>query len=341
MNSKKILILGVTTSGKGRMAFDLAKNMGAEIISIDSMKVYRRMDIGTAKPPKEARQRIRYHLIDVVEPSESFSVGTFLKMAYDTIEQLTSRNIPIIAVGGTALYIKALLYGLFEGPAADQQLRDKLKKRAETKGLISLYQELTKVDPVLAERISSNDAKRIIRALEVYQLTGKPISSFQKQWLTEDRGRRTEDRRQIENDRRGTLYLAPQFIGGVSGAKEHNWAIIGLRREKAEENKRINTRVKKMIDDGLVDEVKSLLGEEKPMSPQAQSAIGYAEIIDYLNGRYNLEETVELIKRNTRRFAKHQRTWFKTFRNVNWIDIKPDESAEQILSKVTTLVEAL
>ena len=341
MNSKKILILGVTASGKGRLAFELAQNMGAEIISIDSMKVYRRMDIGTAKPPKEARQRISYHLIDVVEPSESFSVGTFLKMAYDSIEQITNHNKPIIAVGGTALYIKALLYGLFEGPAADQQLRDKLKKRAETEGLINLYQELTKVDPVLAERISSNDAKRIIRALEVYQLTGKPISSFQKQWWAEDRGQIENDRRGTREEGRGTLYLAPQFIGGVSGAKGHNWTIIGLRREKAEENKRINARVKKMIDDGLVDEVKSLLGEEKPMSPQAQSAISYAEIIDYLDGRCNLEETVELVKRNTRRLAKHQRTWFKTFRNVNWIDIKPNESAEEILGKVTTLVKAL
>ncbi len=319
MNPKKILILGVTASGKGRVAFELAKNMGAEIISIDSMKVYRRMDIGTAKPPKEARQQVRHHLIDVVEPSESFSVGTFLKMTYDTIKQITSRNAPIIAVGGTALYIKALLYGLFEGPAANQQLRDKLKKRAETEGVTSLYQELTQVDPVLAERISSNDAKRIIRALEVYQLTGRPISTFQKQWTT-------EDRRQNEIIGRGIKY---------------DWKIISLRREKTEESKRINARVKKMIDDGMADEVKSLLDEEKPMSPQAQSAIGYAEIIDYLNGRHSLEEAVELIKRNTRRLAKHQRTWFKTFRNVNWIDIKPDESAEEILSRVTTLVKAL
>jgi len=348
MNPAKILILGVTASGKGRVAFELAENMGAEIVSIDSMKVYRRMDIGTAKPPKEARQQIRYHLIDMVEPSESFSVGKFLDLAYDAVEQIKSRNKHIIAVGGTALYIKAFLYGLFKGPAADQQLRIKLKKRVETEGLTHLHHELTQVDPIAAERISPKDAKRIIRALEVYQLTGKPISSFQKQWWAEDRGRRTEDRRQIENDRRGTreegrgtLYLAPQFIGGVSGAKEHNWKIIGLRREKAEESRKVNARVKKMIADGLVDEVKSLLAEEKPLSPQARSAIGYAEIIDCLNGRYSLEEALELIKRNTRRLAKHQRTWFKTFRNVKWIDIGPDESAEKILSRVETLVKIL
>jgi len=356
MSFQKILILGVTASGKGRVAFELAENMGAEIISIDSMKVYRRMDIGTAKPPKEARQQIRYHLIDMVEPSESFSVGKFLDLAYDAIEQITSRNKHIIAVGGTALYIKALLYGLFEGPAADQQIRKELEKLVETEGLTHLYYELTQVDPIAAERISPKDAKRIIRALEVYRLTGKPISSFQKQWdslavagtATDDGRQTTEDRRQIGNDRRGTrdegrgtLYLAPQFIGGVSGAKEHNWKIIGLRREKAEESRRVNARVKKMIADGLVDEVKSLLAEEKPLSPQARSAIGYAEIIDCLNGRYSLEEAVELIKRNTRRLAKHQRTWFKTFRNVDWIDIEPDESAEKILSRVETLVKIL
>jgi tRNA dimethylallyltransferase len=320
MNPAKILILGVTASGKGRVAFELAENMGAEIVSIDSMKVYRRMDIGTAKPPKEARQQIRYYLIDMVEPSESFSVGKFLDLAYDAIEQITSRNKHIIAVGGTALYIKALLYGLFEGPAADQQIRAELKKRVETEGLTHLYQELTQVDPIAAERISPKDAKRIIRALEVYQLTGKPISSFQKQWDSlAVAGTATDDR----------------------GQKNHEWTIIGLRRDKTEESRRVNARVKKMIADGLVDEVKSLLAEEKPLSPQARSAIGYAEIIDCLNGRYSLEEAVELIKRNTRRLAKHQRTWFKTFRNVNWIDIKPDESAEKILSRVETLVKIL
>jgi len=319
MNPAKILILGVTASGKGRVAFELAKNMGAEIVSIDSMKVYRRMDIGTAKPPKEARQRIRYHLIDVIEPSESFSVGKFLDLAYDAIEQITGHNKHIIAVGGTALYIKAFLYGLFKGPAADQQIRIELKKRAETEGLKHLYQELTQVDPVAAERISPKDAKRIIRALEVYQLTGKPISSFQKQWDSlAVNGTATNDR------------------GQNSG-----WTIIGLGREKTEESRRINARVKKMIADGLVDEVNSLLAEEKPLSPQARSAIGYAEIIDYLNGRHSLEEAVELIKRNTRRLAKHQRTWFKTFRNINWIDIEPDESAEKILSRVAMLAKIL
>ena len=302
-----ILILGVTASGKGRLAFDLAQSLGAEIISIDSMKVYRRMDIGTAKPPQEARQRIKYHLIDIVEPSDSFSVGVFRDAALGAIEQIKSRNMPVIAVGGTALYIKALLYGLFEGPGTDQQIRAELKARAQAQGLAELYRELTKIDPTAAERINPNDSKRIIRALEVYQLTGKPISSLQKQW--------------------------------DSSQTKHDWTIIGLRREKTEESKRINSRVKKMIVAGFVDEVKSLLAEEKPLSKQARCAIGYAEIIEYLNGQIELEEATELIKKNTRRLAKNQRTWFKTFKNVHWLDIEPNEPPEKILTRMKTLLE--
>jgi len=312
-----ILILGVTGTGKGRLAFDLAETIGAEIISIDSMKVYRRMDIGTAKPPSVARQRIKYHLIDVVEPSDSFSVAAFLEAALYAIEQIKRRKRKIITVGGTALYIKALLYGLFEGPGTDEQIRTQLRAQAEAEDAEYLYRQLAKIDPVAAERIDPNDSKRIIRALEVYQLTGKPISSFQKQWKRESSSSATG----IENR-----------------ISSNNWTIIGLRRAKADTNSRINKRVKKMIAAGLVDEVKSLLAEDKPLSQQARCAIGYAEIIDYLNGQISLEDATELIKKNTRRLAKNQRTWFKTFENINWLDIKPEESPEQILTRTKTLL---
>ena len=313
-----VLILGVTASGKGRLAFGLAESLSAEIISIDSIKVYRRMDIGTAKSSKEAQKRSKYHLIDVVDPSEGFNVGTFLYLAYEAIERIKRRNKPIIAVGGTALYMKALLYGLFEGPGTDEQIRTELRRRAKAEGLEQLYRQLKDVDAVAAERIGPNDAKRIIRALEVYQLTGKAISQLQTQWNTTDDGRQTTD------DRQGT---------------KHNWTIIGLRRERPEENKRINARVKKMIDDGLVDEVESLLAEDKPLSQQARCAIGYSEIIDYLNGRVTLEDATELIKKNTRRFAKNQRTWFRTFKNVNWLDIEPEELAEKIVDRAKSLLK--
>jgi len=301
-----ILILGVTASGKGRLAFDLAEHLDAEIISIDSMKVYRRMDIGTAKPPKEARQRVKYHLIDVVEPSDSFNVGAFIDAASDAMEQINSRGRKIVAVGGTALYIKSLLYGLFDGAGTDEQIRTELRARAEAEGLAKLHRELTKIDPAAAERINPNDAKRIVRALEVYQLTGKPISSFQKQW----------EQHQMKND----------------------WTIIGLRREKADASSRINRRVKKMIDAGLADEVKSLLDEEKPLGKQARCAIGYAEIIEYLSGQTSLEDAIESIKINSRRLAKGQRTWFKTFQNVHWLDIAEDETPDQILDRTKRLL---
>jgi tRNA dimethylallyltransferase len=307
MNTNRLLILGVTASGKGRLAFDLAESLGAEIISIDSMKVYRRMDIGTAKPPRQARERIKYHLIDVVEPSEAFNVGSFLDLAYDAIEQIKRRKKRIIAVGGTALYIKALLYGLFEGPGSNKQIRAELQAEAENEGLEQLYRQLTEIDPVTAERIGRRDRKRIIRALEVYKLTGKPISSLQQQFDTEN--------------------------------PLHDWTIIGLRREKSVENNRINQRAKNIIAAGLVDEVKALLAEEKPLSRQARCAIGYTEIIDYLNGKTSLEDATELIKKNTRRFAKNQRTWFKTFKDVHWLDITPDEQPEKIFSRTKTIIE--
>ena len=318
MSTDKMLILGVTGSGKGRLAFELAQTIGGEIISIDSMKVYRRMNIGTAKPPIENRRLIKYHLIDVVEPSESFSVGTFLDLTRKAIEEIKSRNKPVVAVGGTAMYIKALLYGMFEGPGTDEQIRSRLKQRAQTEGLDELYRQLQKIDPVAAQRIHSNDAKRIIRALEVYELTGKPISSFQQQW-----NHGNSELRITNNESRTT---------------KSDWTIIGLRREKTEESKRINARVKKMIDAGLVNEVRSLLAEEKPLSKQAACAIGYAEIIDYLAGKISLEDAIELIKKNTRYLAKHQRTWFRSFGNVNWLDVGLDEPFESVLSRAITII---
>jgi tRNA dimethylallyltransferase len=306
MDSKRILILGITASGKGRVAFELAKALNAEIISIDSMKVYRRMDIGTAKPGRDAQRQIKYHLIDIVEPSEQFSVGRFLEMAEEAVSDITRNNKPIVAVGGTALYIKALLYGLFEGPGSDEKIRAQLQRRAQEQGLAQLHQELEKFDPVAAGNIHPNDAKRIIRALEVYKITGKPISSLQ---------------RQFDSDK-----------------PRHDWTVIGLRRERAVESKRINTRVKKMIELGLVDEVASLLAEEKPLSKQARCAIGYAEIIEHLSGKIALDEAVEQIKKNTRRLAKGQRTWFKTFKEVNWLDVGEDESVESIVNRTKRLI---
>ena len=305
MKNKRILILGVTASGKGRLAFELAKSLNGEIISVDSMKVYRRLNIGTAKPPAEKREQIPYHLIDVAEPSESFSVARFLELYEAAVKDILGRNKPVIAVGGTALYIKSMLYGLFEGPGADEKIREELKEQVKTEGLAQLYAQLQKIDPEAAGRISANDQRRIVRALEVYRLTGKPISSFQSQW---------------------------------NQTSSSDWTLIGLRREKNEESKRINTRVKMMIEAGLVDEIKNLLAESIPLSKQAASAIGYAEIIDHLSGQTTLDDAIELIKKNTRKFAKQQRTWFKTFPGVNWLDITPYEMQDSVLNHTQEIV---
>lgn len=302
----KILIMGVTASGKSTLAFELARTLGAEIISVDSMKVYKRMDVGTAKAPLEKRQLLPYHLVDVVEPSESFGVDPFLALTDKAVTDIHGRGKPVVAVGGTAMYIKALLHGLFEGPGSDKTIRQNLKNKVAEIGLGQMHAQLTQIDPAAAERIHPNDEKRIIRALEVFELTGKPISSFQTQW---------------------------------AGAPPSDWFVIGLRREKQIENSRMNARVKRMIEDGLKDEVAGLLAEDKPLSKQAAAAIGYAEMIAHLNGEMNLDETVERIKINTRRFAKSQRTWYKTFPNVHWIDITEEDTVQTVLSQTLKLIK--
>ena len=304
---KKILILGVTASGKASLGFELAKRLDGEIISVDSMKVYRRMDIGTAKPSLERQRQIRYHLIDVVEPSQSFSVDQFLEQTDAAVSRIQAAGRQVVAVGGTAMYIKALLHGLFEGPASDPVIRQRLIDRIADEGLSALHRRLAAVDPQAAARIHPNDQRRIVRALEVYELTGKPISALQKQWETE---------------------------------AADDWYVIGLRRPKEVENHRINLRVKRMAQEGLLDEVKSLLAESEPMSKQARAAIGYSEVIAHLQGAYSFEEAIERIKINTRKLAKAQRTWFKTFRNVHWIDITEADTVDSVAEAALGLLNA-
>lgn len=301
----KILILGVTAVGKGTLAFELAKRFDAQIISVDSMKVYRRMDIGTAKPSAERRKQVPYHLLDVVEPSESFSVDRFLELTAQAAEKIQSAGKTVIASGGTAMYIKAMLYGLFDGPACDPAIRKKLKAEILTLGLGELHKRLAAVDPQAANRIHPNDEKRIVRALEVYELTGQPISDLQRQW---------------------------------SAPMPDNWFVIGLRRPKEAESKRINLRVKRIMEQGLLEEGKSLLAEPAPLSQQARVAIGYAEMIEYLESKLSLDDAVEKIKINTRKLAKAQRTWFKTFGNVRWLDIAAEAADETILGEAVSLL---
>jgi tRNA dimethylallyltransferase len=307
MKHSRVLITGVTGSGKSRLAFELASWLGSEIISVDSMKVYRGMDIGTAKPSSQARQQVPYHLIDVVEPWDSFSVERFLELTGLACDDIEARGKKVIAAGGTAMYIKALLWGLFEGPGGDEQLRSRLKKEYEQQGPEVIHGRLAEVDPEAAERIHPNDRKRIVRAMEVYELTGRPISSFQEQF---------------------------------EGEPDDRWLVIGIRRSKEEESRRINARVKRMVDAGLVDEVKRLLEMGRPLSKQAEVAIGYAEIIGHLQGKWGLDEAIEKIKINSRRLAKSQRTWFKRFGNINWIDASGDDIISETLDRAIGIIES-
>ena len=298
MSIRITFILGCTGCGKGAVGCALAERLEAEIVSVDSMKVYRRMDIGTGKPSAAVRARVPHHLIDAAQPSEDFSAARFVDLADRAIGAIHDRGRPVLAVGGTALYVKALSDGLFEGPSADEAVRARLKARAADVGSAGLHAELRGVDPVAAERVHPNDLRRIVRALEVYELTGEPISALQTQW-----------------DSQRTVY---------------DCSFVGLRRELEDQNHRTNQRAKRMIEAGLVDEVRALLAEDPPPSPTARQAVGYAEIIEHLSGRTSLAEAVENIKINTRQLAKSQRTWFKRFRQVYWIDLRPDSSADRI-----------
>ncbi len=297
-----LLLMGCTASGKGKLAFELARRLGGEILSIDSMKVYRRMDIGTAKPSAANRLAVKHYLIDVVEPSESFSLGRYVELADQAIRQIQQAGRSVIAAGGTAMYIRGLLEGVFDGPPADLELRERLKRQAEAESLESLHQRLARVDAVTAQRVHPNDMKRIVRALEVYELTGQPISLFQQQFR--------------------------------SGKYRQDWKLIYLYREKEEGNRRINMRVKRMIDEGLVEEVKGLLAEPAGLSPQAAQAVGYAEIIEHLHRRLKLDEAIEQIKINTRRFAKSQRTWFRSFVGVNRFEVGAEEDAVSLADRI-------
>ncbi len=298
-------IIGCTGCGKGAVGRTLARHLNAEILSVDSMKVFRRMDIGTAKPTPGQRGEIRHHLIDVVEPSQPFSVAEFVQQARQAIAEIRSRGVHILAVGGTALYIKALSEGLFEGPSADPQVRSRLHAEAKERGTQELHARLAAIDPVAAGRIHPNDLRRIVRALEVHELTGTPISELQVQW-----------------DRTRTVF---------------DCAFIGLRREREDQARRANARVKRMIEQGLVEEVRGLLAERPPIGSTARQALGYAEIIAHLENEVPLEEAVENIKINTRSFIKAQRTWFKRFRTARWIDVSEDDTAESVAGRILSL----
>jgi tRNA dimethylallyltransferase len=262
---------------------ELARRTGGEILSVDSMQVYRGMDVGTAKPTAAERAEVRHHLIDVVEPTETFTVARFVELADGVIADAHGRGVPLIATGGTPLYYKALFEGLFEGPPADEAVRERLRQE----GGEALHRRLSEVDPEAATRIHANDTKRLIRALEVYELTGRPISSFQTEWTT------------------------PKH--------RHAARWIGLNWEKEAISRRINARVKGMIAAGWVEETRALLERHGELSQTAAEATGYAELIAHVRGRMTLDDAVEQIKIGTRQLARRQMKWFRRWGQVEWV----------------------
>ncbi|RMF82452.1 MAG: tRNA (adenosine(37)-N6)-dimethylallyltransferase MiaA [Planctomycetota bacterium] len=311
MQARVIVILGTTASGKSALARGLAAALDGEVLSIDSMKVYRGMDIGTAKPSPQQRAAVPHHLIDVADPWESFSAARFVTLADQAVEEIHQRRRPVIAAGGTTLYFKCFYEGMFEGPPAHPEFRSALRTRIEREGLDALHAELARIDPAAAERIHRNDRRRIERALEVHHLTGRPISDLQRQW---DRAgpRRTDWR----------------------------WTLIGLRWPKEIAARRINARVRRMIDAGLVEEARRLWNDPRGLSEQARQAVGYRELFEHFQGRYTLDDAIERIKIDTRRLAKAQRTWMKRLPGVAWIDLDEGDAVETVLPRAYELIEA-
>ena len=293
---RNVLVLtGPTGCGKTALGVELAEHLGAEIISMDSMAVYRGMDIGTAKPGPQPRRRVPHHLLDVLEPWESGSVAWWLGEAARCVRAIEGKGKRALFVGGTPLYLKGLLYGLFDGPPANLDLRRRLSKEAQEAGCRALHDRLARVDPAAAARLHANDTRRIVRALEVWELTGRPISAWQSQWQSEQHHNSGPAQ---ENEITSSRPSAPPQV-------------LWLDLPRAELYARINQRVKEMIDAGLVQEVRALRALPRPISREAAQALGYKELLAFLDGQCTLDEAVLRIQTRSRNFAKRQLTWFR------------------------------
>jgi tRNA dimethylallyltransferase len=296
MKPKLVIVFGPTAAGKSELVLELAPRLNAEVINADSQQVYRQMDIGTAKPSKAERAKVPHHVIDVVDPDEEFNVARYRELATAAAYDIRSRGKQAIVSGGTGLYIKALTRGLFVGPAQDAEIRRALHVEAEKNGLRSLYQRLERVDSSATSWIHPNDRQRIIRALEVYQLTGKPISEWQKEHAFRE--------------------------SAFSTLK------IGLDRQRAELYDRINQRCDQMIEAGLVHEVKGLFEKGYSRDVNSLRSVGYRHMGLFLVGRISFEEAVHLMKRDTRRLAKRQLTWFRRDEEIRWFH--PERQTQDI-----------
>ena len=298
-----IVIVGPTASGKTSLSIELAKRINGEIISADSMQIYKYMDIGTAKPNIDEMDGVKHYLIDEIYPDEEFSVAKYRESALKYIKKIIENGRHPIITGGTGLYINSLVYNInFSETISDWELREQLKKESEEEGNRYLYNKLLEIDPEAAKKIHENDIKRIIRAIEVFKHTNKPISQHQQ-----------------------LSRLEPP---------PYDYLIFGIRIERARLYERIEKRVDIMFERGLVNEVRKLqkIGYERNIT--AMQGLGYKEIFAYLRGEATLEEAKNIIKRDTRHYAKRQLTWFKRLENIRWLDLDENTNQEELVKNI-------
>jgi tRNA dimethylallyltransferase len=301
-----IFIAGPTAVGKSAVALALAQKVGGEIISVDSMQVYRGLDLGTAKPTAAERARVRHHLLDVVELTEPFDAAKFVSLARVAVSQIQARGRVPVFCGGTGLYFKAYLEGLGEAPPSDEKLRTGL----EATPLADLLRELEQRDPVTFARIDRNNPRRVVRALEVIRLTGKPFSEQRAEWQA--------------GTSRGDDRKLPHTVPGI----------LVLSRAATDLQARINARVDAMFAAGLVEETRLLSRRGLEQNKTALQAIGYRQVVEHLRGDRSLADTIELVKIKTRQFAKRQMTWFRKQTNVKWVELKPGVSVPEMCEQL-------
>lgn len=307
---KIICIAGPTASGKTAMAVELAKALNAEVVSCDSMQIYRYMDIGTAKPTQEEMQGIPHHMLDVADPGEDFSVSRYCEMATPIVDDIVSRGKTAIIAGGTGLYMDALIRGNTFAPFPSTGMREKLEQQADQMGMEHMLAQLAQIDPESAQRLHLKDRKRILRALEVYYETGVTITTH------------NQKTQQI-----------PQKYNPVWFALEDT--------DRQQLYDRIDRRVDKMLEAGLLDEIRGLLDRGIPEKCTAMQAIGYKEYLDALAGRCTIEEATLQVKQSSRRYAKRQLTWFRRNPACNWLRREPGESTQEILTKARQILKDL
>ena len=302
-----VVIVGPTAVGKSRIAVEVAKVFETEVLTADSRQVYRGMDVGTDKPASEERQAVPHRLIDLVDPDESFNAGLYRRQAIDEIERLyRDCHLPLV-VGGTGLYVRTLLKGLCNAPQADPIVREALRQEAEDQGSDRLYARLVDVDPVIAARLHPRDESKVIRALEVYQLSGRRMSEFQRE----------------------------------HGFAERPFAalMIGLNRDRDMLYRRIEGRIDWQLAHGLIEETKRLLAQGYQRDSAAMKGLGYRQVAEHLAGEYDAAEMVRRFKRDTRRFSKRQMTWFRKEPGIQWLMIEESESVQHTATRVIEQVD--